>query len=147
MVAVEYTASRNYPISGPAVDFASFFSRRGVITTFDPPTLRPTFVTDFGLAYTKITLAPATGWTGVPASERQAFEATLVIPSTSSANPTRTYFLYIFDSTPDGVVNYDRVIMATDKNVNETTRVATLTVGPFVEVKVKLTDGRNRPPV
>lgn len=137
VLLVEYVASRNYPISGPAVDFMSFFSRRGVITTFDPPALKPDFVKEFGLAYTKITLTEATGWTGVPDSKRPAREAILVVPSTSPINPDRTFFLYIYDSTSDG---YDRVIVATSKD--GATAVANLTVGPFTEIKVKLTDRR-----
>lgn len=141
VVAVEWAASRNYPIRGPAVDFRTFFSRRGVISTFDPPGLNEEFVREFGLVYNRITLSEASGWTNVPDSERPAREATLVIPTTNAAvNPTRTYFLYIFDSTPDGHENYDRVLVAPSRDGS--TAVATLKRGKFVEVKVRLTDGR-----
>ena len=48
---VEWPASRNYNVKGPVVDFRSFFSRRGIITTFDPPALDAHFVQEFGLVY------------------------------------------------------------------------------------------------
>lgn len=140
VVFVEWPASRNFKIEGPAVDFRTFFSRRGVITTFDPPTLDMHFVQDFGVVYTKVTLAEATGWTGVPASERPAREATLVIPSTNPANPERRYALYLYDGTADGRVNYDRVLMAPGKDGSQDATV--LSPGEFVEIKVRLTDGR-----
>ncbi len=141
VVAVEWVASRNFPMTGPAVDFRTFFSRRGVITTFDPPGLNEEFVREFGLVYNRITLAGASGWTNVPDSERPARETTLVIPTTSpAANPPRTFFLYLYDSTADGKENYDRVIVASSRDGS--TAVATLTLGEFVEVKVRLTDGR-----
>lgn len=137
---VEWPASRNYKIKGPAIDFRTFLSRRGVLTTFDPPTLDQHFVQDFGLVYTKVSLADPTGWVMTPASERPARETTLVIPSTNPANSERRYALYIYDSTVDGRVNYDRVILAPEKDGSKA--VAELIAGEFVEVKVRLTDGR-----
>ena len=137
---IEWPASRNYKIKGPAIDFRTFYSRRGVITTFDPPTLDRQFVQEFGLVYARVALSDASGWTGVLASERPARETTLTIPSTSPLNPERRYVLYLFDSTADGRVNYDRVLIATEKD--GTKAAAILTPGEFTEIKVRLTDGR-----
>lgn len=137
---VEWPASRNFKVKGPVVEFRTFFSRRGVITTFDPPALDTHFVEEFGLVYNKVTLTEASGWTGVPTSERPGRETTLVISSTNPANPERRYVLYLYDSTVDGRANYDRVILAPEKD--GTKAVAVLIPGEFAEIKVRLTDGR-----
>lgn len=141
---VEWPASRFFSspprqFRGVAVDFRSFFSRRGIITNFDLSGVDCAALANSNPSCTRITLAPATGWVNVPASERPARETTLVIVTTFAAkNPTRTYFLFLYDSIADGVENYDRVIVATARNGN--TAVAHL--GPddgFAEVKVQLT--------
>ncbi|MGH2375745.1 MAG: alkaline phosphatase family protein [bacterium] len=140
---MEWPASRFFSspprnFKGVAVDFRSFFSRRGIITNFNPPGVNCNALANSNPSCALVTLAPATGWVNVPASERPARETTLVVVTTFAAkNPTRTYNLYIYDSTTDGVENFDRVIVATAKNGN--TAVAQLHPGQgFVEIKVEL---------
>lgn len=140
---IEWPASRFFSspprnFRGVAVDFRSFFSRRGIITTFNPPGVNCSALTNSNPQCSLVTLNPAAGWVNVPASERPARETTLVVVTTFAVkNPTRTYFLYIYDSTMDGVENFDRVIVATARDGN--TAVAQLHPGQaFVEVKVDL---------
>ncbi len=143
-VFIEWPASRFFSspprnFKGPAIDFRSFFSRRGIITNFDLPGVNCAALANSNPQCTRVTLLPATGWINEPASERQAFETTLSVVTTfATKNPTRNYFVYIYDSTADGVVNYDRVVVATAKDIQ--TFVAKLQPGQgFVEVKVELT--------
>ncbi len=142
VVFMEWSASRFFStpprtLKGPAIDFRSFFSRRGIITTFDPHGVNCNALQNADPGCTKITLRDAVGWVNVPSSEHPAREATLVITTTFAArNPTRTYFLYLYDSTEDGAENYDRVIVATARDGN--TAVAQLNPGEFEEVKVRL---------
>lgn len=134
------TASATLPVVGGF----STYSTRGVLANFyEGPSLRwpagqPSGAQAFGLTYTKVTLADASGWTNVPASFTTAKETALTLTTTrASNNPTRTYNVYIYDSTNDGVVNYDHVLLATSKDGS--TVVATLTQGQWAEVKVTLT--------
>ncbi|MGQ0550442.1 MAG: alkaline phosphatase family protein [Armatimonadota bacterium] len=143
-VFLEWPASRFFSspprnFKGPAIDFRSFFSRRGIITNFDLPGVNCAALANSNPQCTRVTLVPATGWINEPASERPALETTLSVVTTFAAkNPTRNYFLYIFDSTMDGVVNYDKVVVATARDIQ--TFVAKLQPGQgFVEVKVQLT--------
>ena len=62
------SAARNAGIAGPTVDFANFFSTRGVLAA-------PLNATEqagaaaFGISYQAAAFAPASGWTNVPASD------------------------------------------------------------------------------
>ncbi|MBI4278972.1 MAG: alkaline phosphatase family protein, partial [Armatimonadetes bacterium] len=141
VVVFEWPTGRYYPIKGPAVDYRTFFSRRGILTTFDPPGLSLPLVREFGLVAARAAFRDASGWTDAPQSHSPAREAILVIPTTNEAvNPARVYWLYVFDSTNDGRVNYDHVLVAETKSARAP--VAILRPGYFVEVKVKLAGGR-----
>lgn len=135
---IEWSAGINSGVSTntPAVDFRNFYSRRGVLVNYDMPG-QPARAGVFGLDYVKVTLADSAGWTNVPRSFSTPKEAQLTIATTSSGlNPSRTYYLYIYDSTDDGVVNYDHVLLATSKD--GTTAATSLSKGQWAEVKVTL---------
>jgi len=74
VLQMEWAGGRNGAINGPTVDFRSFLSGRGVTTNCVSPTDRPNLIASFGLQYDQVTLAPATGWTNVPASDSPALE-------------------------------------------------------------------------
>jgi len=120
----------------PVVDYRTFFSRRGVLVNYDMPG-QPAGAIAFGVDYKKVTLVDASDWVNVPASYSTPKETVLTITTTWIAvNPTRNYMVYIYDSTDDGVVNYDHVLLATTKD--GATTVATLTQGEWAEIKVTL---------
>ncbi|MDR5695201.1 MAG: alkaline phosphatase family protein [Armatimonadota bacterium] len=140
ILVFEWPAGRYYKIKGPAVDYRSFFSRRGVLVNYDLPG-QPEGAKTFGLEYQRVALAPASGWRNVPQSFSPPKEALLNIPTTfERVNPTRSYHLYIYDSTDDGAVNYDRVLVAPEKDGNSA--VVILKKGNLYEVKVRLLDER-----
>lgn len=60
-------------------------------------------------------LAEATDWTNVPESFSPALEQQFAIASGNpDTNPNRLFHLYIYDSTDDGAVNYDRLLVVAD---------------------------------
>ena len=131
---------RNGTIAGPTVDFRTFLSGRGVTTNYVSPTDRPPLITAFGLQYDQVTLAPATGWTNVPASNSLALETHMRVLDFGADK----YGLdaYIYDSTDDGAVNYDRVLFSRGKDgANE---VADLAEGELADVKVTIVGGAPR---
>jgi len=134
---VEWSGGRLSGVSAntPVVDYRNFFSRRGVLVNYDMPG-QPAGAIAFGVDYKKVTLTDATGWVSVPSSFTTPKETELTITTTSPANPTRIYKVYIYDSTNDGVINYDHALLATSKD--GATTVATLTRGAWAEVKVTL---------
>src|SRR4029453_11225708 len=85
-------------IDGPTVDFASFFSNRGVLVGAADP-VEQAGSAFFGVTYQVASVAPASGWAGVPTSDPAAppKEATWAINSTFAAqNPNRTYNVYFY---------------------------------------------------
>ena len=91
-------------IQGPTVDFTNFFSNRGVLVGVADP-VEAAGSAFFGVTYQDATLAPAAGWSGVPAGDPAAppKETTWAIPSTFAAqNPNRTYNVYFYDSVTGG---------------------------------------------
>jgi 2',3'-cyclic-nucleotide 2'-phosphodiesterase (5'-nucleotidase family)/predicted AlkP superfamily phosphohydrolase/phosphomutase len=152
---VEWAGGRNATISGPTIDFQSFFSGRGVATNFighagetlfdDAP-----FIASFGLQFdTPAGYAgqapfpaaeptPATGWSGdLPATFSPAKEMRLRVLDFG----VDKYGLnaYIFDSTDDQTVNYDKVLFSRTKSAADA--VATLAKGQLADVKVKIQGG------
>src|SRR5690242_9425016 len=105
---LEWTGGLNANINGPTVDFATFYSRRGLLE-FPANATKQTSAAGFGLSYQVAAFTPATGWTNVPASTQPAQQSVLTVDSTSPAlNPTRTFDLYVYASGANG---YDRVVM------------------------------------
>src|SRR5206468_11614323 len=110
---IDWVGGRAANIAGPTVDFANFFSTRGVLVA-------PVNATEqagaaaFGISYQVASFAPASGWTNVPAGDpaAPAQQTQLTIATTLAAqNPNRTYDVYIYDSVVDGTPAYDRVIL------------------------------------
>src|SRR5215210_2516424 len=80
-------------IAGPTVDFASFFSNRGVLVGA-PVDVEQQGSAFFGVTYQVAVVAAATGWSNVPAGDPAAApkETTWTINSSFAAqNPNRTY--------------------------------------------------------
>ncbi len=151
---VEWAGGRNASIQGPTIDFQSFFSGRGVATNFtggpsDALFDDPGFIASFGLqfdtpggyagqpAFPGAAPADATGWTSVPASYSPAREMRLRVLDFG----TDRYGLnaYIFDSTNDGAVDYDKVLFSRTKDGAD--GVGTLAKGQWADVKVKIQGG------
>src|SRR4051794_15419642 len=89
-------------IDGPTVDFATFYSNRGVLVGQADP-VEQAGAAAFGTVYQVGAVAPAGGWTGVPLGDPAASpkESTWSINSTSTGanplNPNRTYNVYFYD--------------------------------------------------
>ncbi len=127
-------------LKGPVVDYRNFYSSRGVAASYDVPGASAQFVRDFGLVYTSgLQIADASGWTGAPTSFSPAKEAsfsfnTYVISGTAA---TLTWPVYIYDSTDDGQVNYDKVLI-TRGTKDAAQQAADLKVGDWKDVKLPL---------
>src|SRR5689334_18614150 len=105
---LEWTGGLNANINGPTVDYATFYSRRGLLEYPVNPT-KQTSAAAFGLSYQVAAFTPATGWTNVPASAKPAQQTVLTVETTSAAlNPSRTFDLYVYATSSSG---YDRVVM------------------------------------
>jgi 2',3'-cyclic-nucleotide 2'-phosphodiesterase (5'-nucleotidase family)/predicted AlkP superfamily phosphohydrolase/phosphomutase len=147
VVSVEWVGSRNIdpPLKGPVVDFRNFFSDRGVLVNYDLPG-QPALSNKFGVTYQRVDLTTATGYTAVPTSYSPAREQRLKVTNTAfpaTANQDRFYDLYIYDSTNDGQVNYDRLlIIPAEAGKNGSQAVANLARDQWDEIKVKLTGPR-----
>ncbi len=144
VVAVEWAGARNFSpaLQGPVVDFRSFFSDRGVILNYDLPG-QPARISAFlnpTSAYQRVDLDPVSGWSNTPSSYSPAKQETFDVNSSSVGNDR--YDLYIYDSTNDTTVNYDRVLVvpnAAGKDASQ--EVAILAAGQWADVKVMLTSG------
>lgn len=155
VVSVQWTGTGGLApaINGPVIDFRSSYSYSTVLANYD-------LAADAG--YQQVDLQPAEGWVNATESFSPALEQMLNLGSnTPELNPDRTYALYIYDSTDDSTVNYDRllVVPATENaSVSDTaspvaaaeaspvamekdaaTSVADLAVGDWQDVKVTLT--------
>ncbi len=141
---VEWTGGRNANIAGPTVDFANFFSTRGVLAAPLNPT-EQAGAAAFGISYQVASFAPASGWSNVPAGDPVAppQETTLTVATTfASQNPTRTYNVYIYDSNVNGTKAYDHAILVRSgagKDGNQ--KAVDLAVGDFKEIKLTSADG------
>jgi len=141
---VEWVGGRNAGIAGPTVDFANFFSTRGVLTAPVVPD-EQAGAAAFGLSYQVASFGPASGWSNVPAGDpaAPARQTTLTVATTFAAvNPTRTYDGYAYDSVVDGVAAYDGVILVPSAAAKNGAQAATsLAQGDFKEVKLRGADG------
>ena len=64
---LEWTGGLNANINGPTVDYATFYSTRGVLS-YPANATKQASAASFGLSYQIAAFTPATGWTNVPAS-------------------------------------------------------------------------------
>jgi 2',3'-cyclic-nucleotide 2'-phosphodiesterase (5'-nucleotidase family) len=141
---VEWVGGRSAAIAGPTVDFANFFSTRGVLTTPAVPT-EQNGAAAFGVSYQIAAFAAAAGWSNVPAGDPAAppEQAILTVATSFAAqNPTRVYDLYVYDSVVDGTPAYDHVVMVRSAAAKNGSQAATtLAVGDFNEIKLTGADG------
>lgn len=141
---VEWVGGRNANIAGPTVDFANFFSTRGVLTFPRLPD-EEAGAAAFGLSYQVASFSPASGWTNVPPGDpaAPARQTSLTIATTfASQNPTRIYDVYIYDSLVDGIPAYDHIILVRRAAAKDGSQAASsLAVGDFKEVKLRGADG------
>jgi 2',3'-cyclic-nucleotide 2'-phosphodiesterase (5'-nucleotidase family)/predicted AlkP superfamily phosphohydrolase/phosphomutase len=147
VVSVEWVGSRSLvpPLQGPVVDFRTFFSDRGVLLNYDLPG-QPAGANAFGVAYQRVDLDPAAGWSNVPPSFSPAMQEQLKLTNTAfpaSDNVDRFYDLFVYDSTDDATMNYDHVLVVpSTAGKDGTAAVADLTPGDWADVKVTLTGAR-----
>src|SRR5512139_1497952 len=123
---IEWAGGRVGVIDGPTVDYLTFLSGRGVATNYISPDDSASFVASFGLqfdhpagfagqpAFAGAAPTAASGWTNVPTSYSPAQEMRLRVLDFG----VDKYGLnaYIFDSTNDSRVNYNRVLFAPGKD-------------------------------
>src|SRR3954466_5422373 len=137
---LEWTGGLNAGISGPTVDYATFYSQRGLLEYPANPA-KQAGAAGFGLSYQVAAFTPAAGWTNVPASTgKPAEQTTLTVTSTSAAlNPTRTFDLYVYASGSRG---YDRVVMVPSAAAKDGSKAAAnLTPRTYHPVKLTGADG------
>src|SRR6266516_2021001 len=141
---VEWVGGRQSGIAGPTVDFANFFSTRGVLTTPAVPD-EQAGAASFGISYQVASFAPASGWTNVPAGDPAAApqQTTLTIATTFAAqNPTRVYDIYVYDSNVNGTAAYDHAILVpSGASKDGSQKAVDLAVGDFKDVKLTGTQG------
>ena len=104
VVSVQWTgASGLLPeLNGPAIDYWTTYAFSSVLANYDLQAAGD---------YQEVTLAEAAGWTNAPESFSPALEQQFTIASSDpDTNPDRLFYLYIYDSTDDGAVNYDRLM-------------------------------------
>ena len=103
VVAVGWTGTDGLmpQLDGPAIDYWSAYSFSTVLANYDLGADAP---------YQQVTLAEASGWSNVPETYSPALEQQLTLGTNDDAsNPERAFDLYIYDSTDDDAVNYDRL--------------------------------------
>ena len=151
---VEWAGGIQAATTGPTIDFRSFFSGRGVATNYiagpgDPQLDSAAFIAQFGLqfdhpagyanqpAFPAAAPSPATDWVNVPPSNSPAMQMRLRVIDFGEDK----YGLnaYIFDSTNDGVVNYNRVLFSPSKDGADS--VGILRKGQWADVKIKIIGG------
>ena len=140
---IDWVAGRAANIDGPTVDFANFFSTRGVLA-YPLVADEQNGANAFGISYQVAGFSAASGWTNVPAGDpvAPAQQTVLTLVSTSALNPTRTYDVYVYDSVVDGVVGYDTVILVRLAAGKDGSQAATtLGVGDFEEIRLTGADG------
>ncbi len=146
---IEWAGGRVGAINGPTVDYRSFFSGRGVATNYVSSSDDAAFVASFGLQFDHpagfagqapfASAAPtdATGWSNTPRTYSPAKEMRLRV--LDSGVDKYGLNAYIFDTTNDHRVNYNRVLFSPTKDGKGA--VATLGRGQWGDVKVKINGG------
>ncbi len=142
VVSMEWVGSRGLvpALQGPVVDFRSFFGGRGIVLNYDLPG-QPAGANAFGVQYQRVTLADAAGWTNVPGSFSPAKQTSFTHNDTRLA-ANGAWDVYIYDSTNDGTVNYDRVLVVSAADAkNGAEAVANLAQGDWADAKVTIAAG------
>ena len=147
IVSMEWVATRSLvpAVQGPVVDFRTFLSDRGVLLNYDLPG-QPAGANAFGVAYQRVNLTDASGWTNVPRTYSPAKQQQLKVTNTAfpaTDNEDRFYDLYIYDSSNNGRKSYDRVLVVpSTAGKDGSKRVANLRAGRWADIKVSLIGGR-----
>ena len=141
---IDWVGGAQAGISGPTVDFTSFFSTRGVLAA-------PLNATEqagaaaFGISYQTAAFAAAAGWSNVPAGDAAApaMQTALTVATSFAANnPTRIYDIYLYDSVVNGIVAYDHAMLVRSGAAKDGSQAAVdLAVGDFEEIKLQGADG------
>jgi 2',3'-cyclic-nucleotide 2'-phosphodiesterase (5'-nucleotidase family)/predicted AlkP superfamily phosphohydrolase/phosphomutase len=134
---IDWVAGAAANIAGPTVDFASFFSNRGVLVGA-LNTVEQAGAAFFGTNYEVASVTAAAGWSGVPTGDPAAppKQTTWAINSTSAAlNPNRVYNVYFYDSVTGGGVKYDHAIVSPVGKTGASPSVD-LKVGDFKAVRL-----------
>lgn len=141
---IDWVGGANAGIVGPTVDFTNFFSTRGVLAA-PLNAAEQAGAAAFSIAYQVAALAPASGWSNVPAGDpvSPSQETVLTVTTTFAAqNPTRLYDGYIYDSIVDGVAAYDHLILVRSAAAKDGALSSVdLALGDFKEIKLQGTDG------
>jgi 2',3'-cyclic-nucleotide 2'-phosphodiesterase (5'-nucleotidase family)/predicted AlkP superfamily phosphohydrolase/phosphomutase len=141
---IEWVGGRSANIAGPTVDFANFFSTRGVLAA-PLNASEQAGAASFGISYQVASFAPASGWTNVPAGDPVApsQQTQLTIATTFAAqNPTRVYDIYVYDSVVDGTAAYDHTILVRSAAAKDGSQKSVdLALGDFEEIKLIGADG------
>jgi 2',3'-cyclic-nucleotide 2'-phosphodiesterase (5'-nucleotidase family)/predicted AlkP superfamily phosphohydrolase/phosphomutase len=141
---IDWVGGAQAGIDGPTVDFANFFSTRGVLAAPLNAT-EQSGAAAFAISYQVAAFSVATGWSNVPAGDPAApAQQTLLTVATSfpAQNPTRLYDIYVYDSVVDGIAAYDHVILVRSGATKNASQAATnLAVGDFNEIKLTGSDG------
>ena len=142
VVALEWVGARGLSpaLQGPVIDFRTFIGGRGIALNFDLPG-QPALANSFGVQYQRQDLGAATGWTNVPTSNSPAKEATFT-QANSQIPGNGLWNVYIYDSTNDGTVNYDRVLIVNSANGKDGSKtVANIARGEWADAKLTLASG------
>jgi 2',3'-cyclic-nucleotide 2'-phosphodiesterase (5'-nucleotidase family) len=146
---VEWAGGRSGVISGPTVDFRSFYSGRGVVTNTITAADNAAFVASFGLqfdhpagfagqaAFPGAAPAPAIGWTNLPKSFSPAVEMRMRVLDFGVDKYGLNALIY--DSTNDNKTNYNKVLFSFDKDARH--KVADLSNNQWADVKVQIIGG------
>jgi 2',3'-cyclic-nucleotide 2'-phosphodiesterase (5'-nucleotidase family)/predicted AlkP superfamily phosphohydrolase/phosphomutase len=138
------------PLMGPVVDYRNFYSNRGLWANWDVPG-QPAGANAFGVQYQRYDLVDAVGWVNVPASFSPAKQGTFDLGAYTAGTPpvpvisNDQYDFYVYDSTNDATVNYDRVMIVPNADAKDGAKaVATLMEKEWADVKVTLANPAGR---
>jgi 2',3'-cyclic-nucleotide 2'-phosphodiesterase (5'-nucleotidase family) len=141
IASIEWVGSRNLvpAIQGPVVDFRTFIGGRGIVLNYDLPG-QPALANSFGVAYQRNTLADATGWSNVPASHSPAKETSFT-QNNAQIPGGGVWDVYIYDSTNDSTVNYDRVLFVNRSAAKNGAGGTVLARGNWADTKLTIASG------
>lgn len=147
VASVEWVGSRNFvpALAGPVIDFRNFFSTRGVLA-YPLAASEQAGAAAFGISYQVAAFAAASGWTNTPTGDDSVSppqQTMLTVATTFAAqNPTRSYDVYLYDSVVDGVMAYDRVVLARSGAAKDASQAAAnLGVGDWADIRLVGADG------
>ena len=141
IASIEWVGARNLvpAVQGPVVDFRSFIGARGIVLNYDLPG-QPALANSFGVAYQKNALVDATGWTNVPASHSPAKETSFT-QNNAQIPGAGVWDVYIYDSTNDSTVNYDRVLFVNRSAAKNGAGGTILARGQWADTKLTIASG------